>query len=258
MAAVPSQAILPKIKSAAAHALELDNTLGEAHIDLAICAEYEFNWETAGKEFQKGLELNPQNAVGHLWYAKYLALLGRKPEVLMQRKTAAEVDPVSPYAIQSVGGYLSVAGRYDEAISQFRNALAIDPNFGLTHQGLGVAYLLNGKPDEAIAELQLACRLMDGPRRLALLGWAYGVSGKTADAHQILDGFLRQAKREPFPALAIAEIYIGLGDKDRAFEWLAKAADQKDLNMDLKWDSFYEPLRSDSRYVTLLRRMKLA
>ena len=181
MAAVPSRAILPKIRSAAARALDLDNTLGEAHIDLAICAEYEFDWETAGKEFQTGLELSPQNAVGHLWYAKYLALIGRRPEVLMQRKTAAELDPVSPYAIQSVGGYLSVMGRYDEAISQFRSALAVDPNFGLTHQGLGVAYLLKGRPDEGIAELQLACRLMDGPRRLALLGWAYAVSGKRAE-----------------------------------------------------------------------------
>lgn len=257
VAAAPQLEIIPKIKAAASKALVLDNTLGEAHIDLAICAEYDFDWATAETEFKKGLELSPQNAVGHLWYAKYLAVMGRKPEVLVQRKIAADLDPVSPYAVQSVAGYFSVMGHYDQAIEGFRNALVMEPNFGLTHQGLGVAYLLKGDTAEGIDELQVACKLMDGPRREALLGWAYAVSGKTAEARRILNDFLQQAQRKPFPALAIAEVYIGLGDKDHAFEWLGKAADQRDLNMDLQWDSFYEPLRSDPRYAVLLRRLKL-
>jgi TolB-like protein/Tfp pilus assembly protein PilF len=257
VAATPQLEIIPKIEAAASKALELDSTLGEAHIDLAICAEYDFDWETAEREFKKGLELSPENAVGHLWYAKYLAVMGRKPEVLVQRKIAAELDPASPYAVQSVAGYLSVMGRYDEAIEQFRGALTMEPNFGLTHQGLGVAYLLKGSSAEGIGELQVACKLMDGPRRRALLGWAYGITGKTVEARRILNDFLQEARRKPFPALAIAEVYIGLGDKDHAFEWLERAADQRDLNMDLQWDSFYESLRSDPRYSLLLRRLKL-
>jgi serine/threonine-protein kinase len=259
VAAAPPGEIVPKIRVAASRALELDSSLGEAHIDLAICAEYDFDWTTAGAEFKKGLDLSPDNAVAHLWYAKYLAVVGRRPEVLVQRKIAAELDPVSPYAVQAVGGYLSVMGRYDEAIAQFRKAITLEPNFGLSHQGLGVAYILRGRdPAEGIAELETACKLMPGARREALLGWAYATIGNTAEARRILNRFLEESNRPYFPALAIGQVYIGLGDKDRAFEWLRKAADQRDLDLTLKWDSFYEPLRSDARYIALLRCLKLS
>jgi tetratricopeptide (TPR) repeat protein len=170
---------------------------------------------------------------------------------------AAEVDPASPYAVQSIAGYLSVVGRYDEAIDQFQNALRLEPAFGLAHQGLGVAYVLKGIYPEAVAELQTASRLMAGPRRMALLGWGYGVMGKTSDARRILNDFLDQDRRGPFPALAIAQVYIGLGDKDRAFHWLDKAVEQRDLDLLLRYDSPYAPLRSDPRFAGLLRRMKL-
>src|SRR5215469_10908480 len=105
--ALPSE-VLSNIKNAASRALQLDGTLGEAHFDLAISAEYEFDWATAEREFQEGLRLSPAKDVGHRWYAKYLALVGRKEEVLIHRRIAAELDPVSPYAAQAVGGYLSV------------------------------------------------------------------------------------------------------------------------------------------------------
>jgi serine/threonine-protein kinase len=259
VAATPPGEIVPKIRAAANRALELDSSLGEAHIDLAICAEYDFDWTTAGAEFKKGLDLSPDNAVAHLWYAKYLAIVGRRPEVLVQRKIAVELDPVSPYAVQAVGGYLSVMGRYDEAIAQFQKAITLEPNFGLSHQGLGVAYTLRGRdPAEGITELETACKLMPGARREALLGWAYATIGNTLEARRILNRFLSESDRPGFPALAIGQVYIGLGDKDRAFEWLQKAADQRDLDLTLKWDSFYEPLRSDARYTALLRRLKLS
>jgi TolB-like protein len=259
VAAAPPREIVPKIRAAASQALKLDSSLGEAHIDLAICAEYDFDWATAGAEFKKGLDLSPDNAVAHLWYAKYLAIMGRRPEVLAQRQIAAELDPVSPYAMQAVAGYFSVMGRYDEAIAQFRKALTLEPNFGLTHQGLGVAYILRGRNvAEGIAELQTACQLMPGPRREALLGWAYATTGNTLEAGRILKRFLAESNRADFPALAIGQVYIGLRDNDRAFEWLGKAADQKDLDLTLKWDSFYEPLRSDARFSALLQRLKLS
>ncbi len=259
VAAAPPGEIVPKIRAAAGKALELDSSLGEAHIDLAICAEYDFDWTTAGAEFKKGLDLSPDNAVAHLWYAKYLAIIGRRPEVLIQRKIAAELDPVSPYAVQAVGGYLSVMGRYDEAIAQFRKAITLEPNFGLSHQGLGVAYILRGRDQaQGIAELEAACQLMPGARREALLGWAYATIGNAVEARRILNRFLAESNHPSFPALAIGQVYIGLGDKDRAFEWLEKAADQRDLDLTLQWDSFYEPLRSDARYTTLLRRLKLS
>jgi adenylate cyclase len=185
-------------------------------------------------------------------------LVGRHSEVLFHRRIGAQLDPVSPYAVQAVGGYLSVMGRYDEAIEQFQNALALDPNFGLARQGLGVAYILKGNSESGIAELQAAYSLIGGPRREALLGYGYGVSGRTAEARQILKNLQEQSRLGPMPPLAIAHVYIGLGDKDRAFEWLNKAIDERDLGVTLRWDSLYESLRSDPRYTQLLRRMKLA
>lgn len=256
VATAPSPEALAMIKEAASRALELDSTLGEAHFDIAVAAEYEFDWTTAEAEFRRGLKLSPRSVVGHLWYAKFLALMGRKDEVLVQREIAADLDPVSPYAVQALAGYLSVVGRYDEAVKQFQSALALDPNFGLAHQGLGMAYLLDGKSNEAIQEFQLANKWMAGPRRMALLGWAYAKSGRTAEAHKILGDFLRQDERT-FPALTIALVYLGLDDKDHAFRWLEKAIDQRDLDVTLLWDSPFQPLRSDPRFPILLRRMKL-
>jgi len=253
----PSREAISKARIAALRALELDPTLGDAHFDLAVCAEYEFDWANAEAEFRKGLELTPNNAVGHLWYAKYLAIQGRKSAVLTHRRIAAELDPVSAYALQSVAGYFSVMGRYDEAIEGFRDALSIEPRFGLSHQGLGLAYLLNGMHTEALAELKAATELMHAPRTEALLGYAYAVAGQPAEAERILNTFLDRASREPFPALPIALVYIGLGDKDRAFEWLEKAIEQRDLDVTLQWDSPYQALRTDPRYLKLLRRMKL-
>ncbi len=138
------------------------------------------------KSFKKGLELSPSNAVAHLWYARLLALLGRKSEVLEQRQIAAELDPVSPYAVQAVGGYYSVVGKYDEAIRYFHSALELDPRFGYAHQGLGIAYLLQNRPTDAFRELKMATEFMEGPRRLALLGYAYGVAGRKPEARQVL------------------------------------------------------------------------
>jgi tetratricopeptide (TPR) repeat protein len=104
VSALPSPQAVPKIRAAATKAIELDSSLGEAYIDLAICAEYDFDWDTAEHEFKKGLELSPSNAVAHLWYARLLALRGRSKEVLAERRIAAELDPVSPYAVQAVLG----------------------------------------------------------------------------------------------------------------------------------------------------------
>jgi TolB-like protein len=258
VATIPPLEIVPEIKATAAKALELQPSLGEPHFDLAFAAELEFDWQTAEKEFKQGLELSPENAVGHLWYAKFLALVNRRDEVLVHRQIAARLDPVSPYAVQAVGGYFSVTGHYPEAIEQFRSALALEPNFGLALQGLGVAYALDGKCKDAVEELRLANKWMTGPRRIALLGWVYGRCGQPEPAQHILRDFLEQAHRGRFPALAIAQVYIGLGDKDHAFEWLDKAIDQRDLDVTLLWDSPYEVLRSDARFNLLLRRMKLA
>jgi TolB-like protein len=255
--ATPPLEVVSKIKAAASKALELDAKLGDPHIDLAVSAEYEFDWAAAEREFKKGLALSPGNVEGHLWYAWYLALTGRKDEVLTERSIAARLDPVSPSAVESLGDYYSAVGRYDSAVQEFRSALAIEPNFGLAHQDLGDTYLLQGRCDNALDELRLANESMPGPRRMGDLGHAYAVCGHTTEARGILRDFLEEPRHGAIPAFAIAEIYMGLGDKDRAFPWLEKAIDERDLGMGLNWDGYFEPIRSDPRFNVLLRRMKL-
>ena len=253
----PPASVVDKIRAAAATALTLDKTLGDAHIDLAVAAEFNFDWRDAEREFQKGLELSPGSVVGHLWYAKYLAIVGRKDEVFAQRNLAAQLDPVSPYAILSVGGSLTVAGRYEEAIRYYRSALSLEPEYGLAHQGLGLTYLAQGKVTDGIEELRLADKVMRGPVRRALLGYAYARSGDTEKARAILNQFMASYNHQPIPALTIAQIYVGLGDKNRAFEWLRLAVQERDLNLDLKWDPIWKPILSDPRCQQLLHSMKL-
>jgi TolB-like protein/Flp pilus assembly protein TadD len=258
VAAIPPLEVVSKIKAAASKAIELDGTLGEPHIDLAVSAEYEYDWATAEREFKKGLELSPDDVVGHLWYAWYLALVGRKDEVLTQRTIAARLDPVSPSAVESLGDYYSAIGHFETAVQQFRSALALEPNFGPALEDLGETYLAQGRCGNAIEELRLANESMPGPRRMADLGYGYAVCGQAAEARRILHDFLKEPQRHPVPAFAIAQVYIGLGDKDRAFLWLEKAIDERDLGMGLNWDVWFRSLRSDPRFEGLLRRMKLA
>jgi len=257
VAATQPLEVIPKIRAAAGKAIELDDRLGEPHIDLAVSAEYEFDWATAESEFKKGLELNPGNVLGHIWYAWYLSLTGREEQVLTQRAIAVRLDPVSPYAVDALGHYYFSVGRFDTAVQQYRGSLALEPAFGLTHQDLGDAYLFEGNCGAAINELRVANQSMPGPRRMAHLGYAYGVCGHQAEARQILCQFLARVQRGSVPSLAIAEIYLGLGDKDRAFPWLQKAIDERDLEVNLKGDPRFQLLRSDPRFNTLLRRMKL-
>ena len=257
VAATPPLQVVSKIREAASKAIELDATLGEPHFDLAVGAEYEFDWASAEREFKKGLALSPDDVVGRLWYAWFLALTGHKEEVLAQRTIAAKLDPVSPYAVESLGDYYSAVGRYDVAVEQFHNALALDPSFGLAHQDLGDAYLLQKRCGSAIDELRLANASMPGPRRMADLGYGFAVCGQANEAQRILRDFLRETRGGGVPALSIAVVYMGLGDKDRAFPWLEKAIDERDLGMGLRWDGYFESLRSDPRFNGLLRRMKL-
>jgi tetratricopeptide (TPR) repeat protein len=147
---------------------------------------------------------------------------------------------------------------YDDAIRYFRSALELEPRFGYARQGLGIAYLLQHRSTDAFRELKLATEFMEGPRRLALLGYAYGKAGRTSEARQVLRELNELASKQSVPSLAFAHVYLGLNDYDHAFEWMDRAVDEKDLGLTLQWDSHYEPIRSDPRYQALLRRMKLS
>jgi TolB-like protein len=255
--AVSTRDLAPKIRAAANKALELDGTLGEAHLDLAEAHASEFEWKAAEEEFRKGLELSPGSAVGHRWYSTFLGRVGRLEESLKEAQLALQLDPVSLIASFEVGQSLYGLRRYDDAIDQFNKTLAMDPNYGFARIGRGMTLLQTGKLKEGVADLQLASQLLEkDPRSTSALGYAYAVSGDVPAARAILNDFLKQAMTGHFRAALIADIYVGLRDKNAALDWLGKSIDEGDSPA-LKEQPAYDLLRSDPRFPKLLARMKL-
>ena len=147
--------------------------------------------------------------------------------------------------------------RYDDAVGQYQNALALDPNFGLARRGLGLTYLQKGESGLALAELERADELLGDPRTRADLAYGYAIAGNRMKTQAILDDFLRRAPSEHVPAITLGRVYLGLGDRDRTFEWLFRAVDEGEL-LSLTVDPTYDPLRDDPRFAKLLVRMKLS
>jgi serine/threonine-protein kinase len=250
--------VVPKIRELALRALQLDSTLPEAHIDLAYVSFLEYDWAGAEAEFKKGLELSPGDAVAHRWYSTYLATAGRLDEGLAESETAQQLDPVSPYMLEGTARSLYRMRRYDEAVEQYKKALALDPQFGYAHLGLGSSYIQIGKYREAIAELQLARQWMgNNPTPLAEIARVDVLLGKRPEARNIIRGFLDQAAAGSFPAKPIADVYLALGEKDQALDWLAKGVGVRDVYMYLKSDPIYDTIRSDPRFIRLLQEARL-
>lgn len=239
-------------------ALDLDDGLGDAHTAMAVRRIYNFDWPGAGVEFRKGIDLNPNDATSHSWYGTYLLNVGRSQEAMRERAKALELDSRSPLIVHDYGQTFFYLRRFDEAIEYQRRALAIDPKFAIAHIDLGRASIHKGNRTRGIAELERGQHLMrDAPRVKAHLAYAHAVSGNRDRATVVLNEFLNTFKTDCFPALVLAEIYIGLGDKERAFEWLHKAIDQKDWVLFLKSDPLFDSLRPDPRFAVLLKRMNL-
>jgi TolB-like protein/tetratricopeptide (TPR) repeat protein len=256
-AALPSR-FLPEVRAAASKALEIDPLAGEAHIALALPLVQDFQWCEAGQRFRKGLDLAPSDAFGHAWYGMYLATMGRPTDALKEQELAVQLDPASPVTACCHGQTLYLLRSHDDAGRCFRRALALAPSLPRAHAGLGLSLLQQGYHAQAIAELEQALALTPGLGRVkADLGYAYALSGNREKAREILNEFLKLFRPSAFPALMIAEIYIGLGENDMAFQWLNKAFDQKDLAPFLTCDPLFDPLRPDPRFSGLLKRANL-
>ena len=257
-AVLPSE-FVPKMRVIASKALEIDAGMGEAHIAMALPLIHDYEWQSAGQEFSQGLALCPCDVVGHAWYGTFLANVGRGEEALREHARVLALDPASPPAQYCYGQTLYFLRRYDEAADQFRKALALDASFPRAHAGLGLACIQKGSHLRGVAELERAQELTPGLGRVkADLAYGYAVAGQRDKAQAILSEFLGQFAPASFPALMIAEIFIGLGDQDSAFEWLHRAVDQKDISAFLGCDPLYDPLRSDPRFTALLKRTNLA
>jgi serine/threonine protein kinase/tetratricopeptide (TPR) repeat protein len=260
---VPPKEAYPKAKEAALRALEIDDTLAEAHSSLAyIEAINEWDWSGAEREFQRAIELNPNYAGSHQGYGIALAQMGRLSEAMAEEKRALQLDPLSVLINGSVAVTLYEARQYDQAIEQERKTLDLDANYLLARIGLGLAYVQKSMHQESIAELEKAVAVSGGnASALSNLGYAYAMADKRAEAQKVLDKLNERSKEGYVPAGARARIYAGLGDKDKIFQWLETAYAERSIAGTLpgmiKVDPVFDPLRSDPRFADLLRRMNL-
>jgi TolB-like protein/DNA-binding winged helix-turn-helix (wHTH) protein/Flp pilus assembly protein TadD len=250
----PSEAY-PKTKAAATKAIELDGTLGEPHISLAFCLDnFEWDPESAGKEFTRGIELSPGYATGHDWYGWHLAASGRHNEAITEVQKALQLDPLSSSIAADLAEEFLVAHRFDEAIKQSRSTIMLDPYFAPAHYVLGQALVQKHDYNDAIAELQKAIELSPGSTSFtANLAYAYAVSGMRDKATKILNDLMNQSAGFS-NAPEIAMVYVGLDEKDRAMEWLKKGYAERFSPWVLMRPCF-DPLRSDPAFQDLVRRL---
>ncbi len=248
----------PKAKAAAIQALELDSALGEAHTSLAFVLDgFDWDFDSAGKEFQRAIELKPGYATAHHWYAWHLSMLGRYDEAIAEMRKAENLDPLSLIINSDLAELLVIAHSYDESIRQSRKTIEMDPNFALAHNQLAQAYLQKHMYDEAIAELQKAVQLSGGsPTCIANLARAYVAAGKTSEAVKLLGDLKKRSSPGYSNASEIAVIYASLGDMDQAMNWLEKAYEER-FNPSILLRPGFDPLRSDSRFQSLVHRIGL-
>jgi DNA-binding winged helix-turn-helix (wHTH) protein/tetratricopeptide (TPR) repeat protein len=249
-----------KAAAAVTQALKINDNLSEAHAALGyIKAGYEFDFAGAEREYKRAIELNPNDPTARHWYGEFLALTGHATEAIAQMKKAQELEPLSLIINLELGNLLTYARQFDAATEQMRKTLDLDPNFARAHADLGQIYRFRGQYEQAIPEFQKAVSInKEDTYGVGQLGYTYGKLGRTSEARQILDQLLEQAKRSHVMPWNIAVVYIGLGDKDRAFAWLEKAYAERDEDlMYLNVDPVVDPLRSDPRFADLLRRVGL-
>jgi TolB-like protein/DNA-binding winged helix-turn-helix (wHTH) protein/Flp pilus assembly protein TadD len=258
---LPREESFAKAKAAAMKAMELDETLGEAHASLALISFlHDWNLPEAEREFKRAIELNPGYGEAHHEYSHYLMQMGRTQESLTESNRFLELDPLSPAANLHLGWSYLFAGKYDQAIEQLQKTLKIDPNYVEAHSWLGQTFEQKKMYRDALAEFQKALALSGGDTDYqALLGHAYAMSGQRDQARVMIAGL--QARASPVsPAdIEIAIIYTGLGNHDKAFDWLGKAFERRNafLIYFFRVNPLFDSLHSDPRFADLVRRMGL-
>jgi serine/threonine protein kinase/tetratricopeptide (TPR) repeat protein len=256
-ASVPPNEAYPKAKAAALKALEIDDTLAEAHTSLAVViANQDWDWSGGERELQRAIALNPDNAIAHLWYGFTLVNTGRFEESIAELKRALELDSFSLNTNWLLGAAFYFARQYDQAIEQYRKTLELDPNFFAPHAFLGWAYIQKFMYKEGIAELEKAVAITPSNMSLACLGYGYAAAGKRPEAQKVLDQLNELSKQKYVAPFHRAIICVGLGEKDKAFEWLEKAYEEHFI-IAIKVNPIFDPLHSDPRFADLLRRMNL-
>jgi TolB-like protein/Flp pilus assembly protein TadD len=251
----------PKAVDYATTALKLDDTLAEAHTSMAICLAYvNWDWEGSDKEYRRALEINPNYATAHHWYAMHnLVARGRWEDAIREVQLAAKLDPFSPIINTNVGVILFFAGRSEEAVKQLRHVVEMNPEFAYAHSKLGLALASLPAVDEAVAETRKAIDLTPQANMIMPdLVYAYVAARRKADAEVLLQRLEETSKERYVPSTVFAMYYAVLGRRDDAFAWLERAAEEGTSTLP---ENVYEPhfdsIRTDSRFQRLLRRIGL-
>jgi TolB-like protein/Tfp pilus assembly protein PilF len=241
-------------------ALALDDTLAEAHAVLARCAQQDWDWAGADREFRRAIELNPSYALARIWYAMYLFAMLRFDEAVVEARRAQQLDPVSSLVNTWAGAAYYLAGHVEEAMASWQTALELDPGYSDASLLIARTYVTQGKYQQAIAELQKTPNLNERqPLLLGALAHAYARAGQREEALKLVAELSRIDAREPgYAPFGLIWAYAGLGDNERAFAYLERAYQERAGRMVwINVDPRMEPLRSDPRFRDLVRRVGL-
>src|SRR6266536_2434286 len=253
---MPSKEAVLKEKEFAQRSLELDPELPEAHLSLACAFGGAFDWRNAQIEFDRAIELNPNLAWAYEIYAWFLGGFGRLDEAIAKDKKAIELDPLNSFFQSALAYFLYHARRYDDAIVQIKKTLELDPASTLGRHLLGCCLLWKGDTAGAIAEFQRSKIVVTGAWYQGLLGYAYAISGDRPKAEQMLRELEEMAKRQYVSSTAFAMIHLGLGEKEKALDWLDKSyQDQESACWYLKVDPIYDSVRNEPRFQALVQKV---
>jgi TolB-like protein/Tfp pilus assembly protein PilF len=258
--ALPPNQAFPKAETAAKKALELDSTLAEAHVSLGYSKlVYEWNLSEAEKELARALQLRPDYATGHQFYAYYLTAVGNLGAAIAERKRALELDPVNPLLTSALGEAFYQNREFDRTIEQNSKSLQLDPSYAIALVNIGRAYEMKGMhPQARDAFEKVLAFAPDDPAVLALIGHEYALSGEQAKAAGTISKLQQLSTHKYVPAIYVALVYTGLHDLDHSFAWLDKAFNERsEYLVYLPTEPLADPLRGDPRFSQLLQRLGL-
>jgi DNA-binding winged helix-turn-helix (wHTH) protein/TolB-like protein/Tfp pilus assembly protein PilF len=257
--AAPASEAMPVARALARKALAIDPELAEAHASLGLVL-WLYDWDRAAgeREFRRAIALDRADAAACQWLAELLAEEGRPEEADREIRRALEIDPLSLVSNGDLGLLAYYRRDYEQAVRAYRQTLALAPDFSQAWMGLGLAYAQQGAGEQAIDAARRVTGLGEVPPAMAVLGYVYARAGKTREARAVLDDLLKLARTRFVSSYYVAGVFVGLGDRDRAFKWLERACDERASMLGtLKVDPAFDPLRADPRFAALLARVGL-